>query len=223
MNNSSNSHLEADKVHWSIGDVVIALLLSGLSFFCVVGVMRYVQSIPDLMKENYELFVSLAVGVLYLISKYPIDRASYGFQRKGFKRTIVWGLMGGVILSAINSPYKTFVKGVTWEKFEKFIALNPGDFSICVFLAFAIIILPVLEEIFFRGCVYRILKGSLNPFWSVLITSSVSALGHYDAASFIYSLFLIGILEWSGYLGASIVAHVMWNATWYLSLLIFKF
>lgn len=223
MDKLPNDKLEADKVHWSAADVAIALLFSALSFVCAVGIMGYVESIPFLMKENYELFISISVGILYLISKYPINRNTYGLQKNSLKRTIIWGLAGGIILSAINFPYKSFGKGPAWEKFEDFVALNPGNFSIGVFLAFSIVILPTLEEIFFRGCVYRILKKSLNPFWSVLVTSSVYALGHYDMVFFFYSLLLIGILEGSGYLGASILSHVLWNGTWYLSLLMFKF
>lgn len=222
MEKSSNSQLETDGIRWSAADVVIALLISALSLFCVAGVMRFVESIPELMKENYELVVSMAAGVLYLIGKYPIERNSYGIHKEGIKKTLAWGFAGGAILSAINFPLKDFAKGVAWKKFEAFVALNPGRLSIGVFLAFSIVILPILEEIFFRGCVYRILRQRLNTFLSVLITSSVFAIGHGDMVFFLYSLILIGTLEGSSYLGASIVAHITWNATWYLSVLVLR-
>lgn len=222
MNKSLNSHLEKNKIQWSAGHVVFALLISGLSLFGAVGIMRFVESIPDQMKGNYELFISVAIGILYLVSVYPIDITSYGLQKVGFKKTIAWGLVGGIILSIINFPYRGFVKGAAWDEFDQFIASNPGSFSIGLFLVFSIVILPVLEEIFFRGCIYRILKNSINPFWSAVITSSLFTLGHYDMVFFLYSLLLIGILELSGYLGSSILAHVLWNASWYISILIFK-
>jgi membrane protease YdiL (CAAX protease family) len=80
----------------------------------------------------------------------------------------------------------------------------------------------VVEELFFRGLLFRALTGSfkqlgprLAPAASIAITALVFALVHFEALQFLGLAgfgAVLGILAWrTGRLGPSIVAHMTFN------------
>lgn len=92
-----------------------------------------------------------------------------------------------------------------------------GDwFAIVVLVLMAVIVAPVVEEIIFRGCIYRFLKSQTTLLSAQLISGMVFATLHANLLSFV-PLVIVGILlarvyEKTGSLGVAIWFHAFFNA-----------
>lgn len=91
----------------------------------------------------------------------------------------------------------------------------------------AVVLAPVVEEIIFRGCVYRFLKSQTSLIAAQIISSALFALLHTNLLSFV-PLMVVGILlariyEKSGNLGVAIWFHAFFNGFSLSMLLITSF
>lgn len=80
----------------------------------------------------------------------------------------------------------------------------------------AVIWAPIIEEIVYRGALYRFLRARLSAAVTILLTASVFAIGHPYAPLGILSVFVSGVAfgllrEWRGSLVAPMVAHALHN------------
>lgn len=88
----------------------------------------------------------------------------------------------------------------------------------------AIILAPISEELLFRGCVYRFLKGKLKHIQANAITAFLFALLHMHTAAFL-PLFLLGMLlcrcyEKTGNIYVCIILHALFNLNTFVIILI---
>lgn len=209
-------------INYSAIDVVIAFAIMGIVVFGLALIMPLITFVPSQQKDNYGLFLMLSAGIIYLTKKYKISIEEYGFNKHGITKTIMWGVGGGIFLSILNFPLRTITRGTAWIDFEIFLESNSDRFSVISFLVFASLLLPIMEEILFRGYVYRVLKNRYKVFLATVITCAAYAVGHLDIVFALYSYVLISVNEKSNFLGSSIIAHVLWNSSWYLSIYFFK-
>jgi membrane protease YdiL (CAAX protease family) len=92
-----------------------------------------------------------------------------------------------------------------------------GDpLAIGLLVIFAIVLAPIVEEIIFRACIYRFLKGQMSLLLAQLLSATLFALVHANLLSFA-PLLLVGILlarnyERSGNLLIPILFHAFFNA-----------
>jgi membrane protease YdiL (CAAX protease family) len=92
-----------------------------------------------------------------------------------------------------------------------------GDWlAIGTLIFMAIVVAPVVEEIIFRGCIYRFLKSQTTLLGAQIISGSVFAMLHANLLSFV-PLVLVGVLlarvyEKTGSLGVAIWFHAFFNA-----------
>ena len=82
-------------------------------------------------------------------------------------------------------------------------------------LLHVLILAPVVEEVIFRGYIYRILKSKLPIIFSMIISSTLFALIHYNVLSyillFVLSIFLTYIYERNGSIICPIIIHSLFN------------
>ena len=88
--------------------------------------------------------------------------------------------------------------------------------AIGLLVIFAIVLAPIIEEIIFRACIYRFLKGQMSILLAQLLSGTLFALVHANLLSFA-PLLLVGILlarnyERSGNLLIPILFHAFFNA-----------
>jgi membrane protease YdiL (CAAX protease family) len=92
-----------------------------------------------------------------------------------------------------------------------------GDsIAIVVLVLMAVIVAPIVEEIIFRGCIYRFLKSQATLVGAQIISGMVFASLHANLLSFI-PLVIVGILlarvyEKTGSLAVAIWFHAFFNA-----------
>lgn len=92
-----------------------------------------------------------------------------------------------------------------------------GDWAAMVLLVMmAVIVAPVVEEVIFRGCIYRFLKSQTTLLGAQVISGAVFAFLHGNLLSFV-PLILVGVLlarayEKTGSLAVAIWFHAFFNA-----------
>lgn len=101
---------------------------------------------------------------------------------------------------------------------------HPGDPLVTTIrVATAVVISPILEEIIFRGLIYRALKGRGSKFVAAGFTSFIFALIHWNllafAGLFMLSICLIKIYEHSADIREPILVHALLNAITIICLL----
>mgnify|MGYP004475375609 CR=1 FL=1 len=102
-----------------------------------------------------------------------------------------------------------------------------GDpLAICLLVIFAVLLAPIVEELIFRGCIYRFLKSQTSLLLAQLISGVIFALIHANLLSFV-PLVLVGILlarsyEKSGNILVPICFHALFNGFSLLMLLIYN-
>jgi len=87
---------------------------------------------------------------------------------------------------------------------------------ILLLVAMAVIVAPIVEEIIFRGCIYRFLKSQMTLLPAQMLSGAFFALLHGNLMSFL-PLVVVGILlarvyEKSGSIGVAIWFHAFFNA-----------
>ncbi len=84
-----------------------------------------------------------------------------------------------------------------------------------LFVAVIVLIGPLLEELVFRGFLWRVLEGDARPVGAILGTSLVFGMWHLDPIQSVGVLplsFFLGVVRWrSGSLGPCIAIHVLNN------------
>jgi hypothetical protein len=82
-------------------------------------------------------------------------------------------------------------------------------------VAFAVIIMPVVEELLFRGFLYPVFKGWAGALASTVFVSALFATLHLNLASlpalFVLALTFSLAYEWSGSIALPIVMHMAFN------------
>lgn len=82
-------------------------------------------------------------------------------------------------------------------------------------LLHVLIFAPIVEEVIFRGYIYKILKSKLPIIFSMIISSTLFALIHYNVLSyillFVLSIFLTYIYERNGSIICPIIIHSLFN------------
>ncbi|HAV11910.1 MAG TPA: hypothetical protein DCX06_00230 [Opitutae bacterium] len=87
--------------------------------------------------------------------------------------------------------------------------------AIAVLVIFAVILAPVVEEIIFRGCIYRFLKSKVSLVAAQVMSGAVFAVMHANLMSFL-PLVIVGIIlartyEKSGNLAVPMCFHAFFN------------
>ena len=88
--------------------------------------------------------------------------------------------------------------------------------AMLLLVTLAVIMAPVVEEIIFRGCIYRFLKSQTSLLVAQIISGCIFSIMHANLLSLV-PLILVGILlariyEKTGSLNASIWFHALFNA-----------
>ncbi|MCZ4693131.1 CPBP family intramembrane metalloprotease [Ancylomarina euxinus] len=199
------------------------LFIGGLfSFIASLIISGSLDSLHQTQEMNLrELFFTQGAGLIGALAvifffRKNIDKrsiSSMGFSIKGKSKDLLWGLLSatGIMLVGTGILYINNSISITSIHFDT------SDF-IYGFLLFIIVALN--EEILCRGYILNNLMDSTNPYWSLIISSTIFTLGHSfnDNLSLfgITNLFIAGILLGSTYiytrnLWFPISLHLFWN------------
>jgi len=224
--NSSEKKIQ----YWNIWDIVHAILLVFISAFILYILGLVIQNItpfqiPEQLIAAINSSISTCCGTIYLLKCYPLDNSLPSIKKYNAKKLLIAGFGGGVIVSAINFPYKTiFEKQEITAKL--FISIETGKIYVIILLLFTVVITPIVEELFLRVGVYRIVKNKFNTMWGYIATALLFSIMHTpsipQAIKFVLSsLILTYIYEKTNSVETSILAHLIWNMTFFVAIYLY--
>jgi membrane protease YdiL (CAAX protease family) len=200
---------------------------TGWVFAACVLILLFSQSVL------YMILVVMAVAA-FLAESRRTGTEQFGLNRIPPGKLVGWSLLicGAVIfvelplsegidrlMTTIRLPHP---EQETVEAFRKF--NQPGQ--IFAFMVQAVLISPLIEELFFRGFLLGFLKNYTSIGWAIVLSGGVFAFAHANLGSAL-QLWILGIVlgvayEHAGSLLLPIGIHACWNLLTALSLLLEK-
>jgi membrane protease YdiL (CAAX protease family) len=207
---------------WHVVKAVLVAILFGLLFYIFSLAISEIDSIniPEQILLAISSTGSTLCATIYLLKKHPINYKLNNLKTN-IRSIITWGFASGIAISILQFPYATIL-GRKEIKAKLFIPIDEGIEYIALLLFLSIIATPIIEEILFRLCVYKVLKNRYNILIGYAGTALLFSIMH--TASILQSiLFMISSIiltytyEKTELIEASIVAHSIWNTAWFSS------
>lgn len=168
--------------------------------------------------NEYYLFLVLAVGLIFI----PLLKKNYIVKdNKIYKQDILLSIVFGLILSVL---YNFIIYNL--NEFYSFTNLYTGSTNILVSIISTGIIGPIIEEYMIRGIMYNELKQKHSIMKSIILTSIIFALLHFNLIQMIYafclSFILIYMYEKTNNIKIPIIIHMTSNIVTTIYCLILK-
>ena len=104
------------------------------------------------------------------------------------KVIIIWP-----VLMLVSLVSKTIFNEFSVQEIVNNIKTSNNSTELIIAFIMIVIIAPIIEEILFRGLIYRVIKRLLGPFFSAFISSLLFSFVHLNLLSFPY-LFILGVI-----------------------------
>ncbi|NLV17565.1 MAG: CPBP family intramembrane metalloprotease [Syntrophomonadaceae bacterium] len=169
---------------------------------------------------NYVVYFFIffaAIGVVLLMTRSGF--AQVGFRAGRIKSVLAWGVGGGLgllgIVIAVGVIVQFFVPELEPQPFETAIReiVNMGD--LVALLVLGSVLAPLVEEVFFRGMVYPVIRKQLGVTWGIVFAGLFFGMLHWDLWRMIPlalgGMGLTYIYERTGNIYAPWLAHGVWN------------
>jgi len=182
-----------------------------------------------LIVQSVSLFLYAYILSVVRGSRNPFN--DFGLR---FRKSSLWFLLVGIaiqIVSVVISIPLQIIKGASTEQGVVTTFKSSSGLAFGLLLVMVAFVVPVAEELAFRGILQRGLAKNMRPLFSILISGSVFAGIHLSdpgALIGITSLFIVGIsvaalANYRGRIDASICLHIGFNMTTAFFLLISRY
>jgi membrane protease YdiL (CAAX protease family) len=215
---------------WSGWDVFVIALLAVLSIpvFGVVLVVGMHFATPHINLNDVAATVAVLAQLLgYIVVAIYMVMLLEGKYGTRFWKAIrwnwpssIWKSVGlGVVLLLSLNVLAHFLPMPKSTPFDQFFS-KPRDAYLLS--AFAITLGPLMEELFFRGFLYPVLKRRLGMVWGIILTALPFGLMHMFQYGYAWGvvlvIFIMGVVctvvrEVTGSVASSFLVHVGYNAT----------
>jgi membrane protease YdiL (CAAX protease family) len=171
-------NIDPNKKNWRVTDILVSVFMLIAMYVLFIIVISAFFKPSDLFLQIVDNIFKFA-PIYYLNNKYPIkifsnckkkDNLRYFLIGTGlcFALDLFYGISAGLTRN-IPDQYVP-------ERYALFMQYNM--FQKLLDLVNSVIVTPVLEEIFFRGFIYRILRNRYNVFWGALLSTIIFSLFH---------------------------------------------
>lgn len=204
------------KGDWTIKDVFNVFVLTfiiefvlylSLQLLNIGGLIASVQQIPVLRGLLlFGIYLLQVLGMIlplwfFVIKKYDSTYNEFSFKWIGSIKTLFWVLGSylffiGLSIFVIMLFFSLGIQNFGFEPQTPLFEIFGNDIPGFVFaFLIAVIIAPIVEEIFFRGFVLSTLVKEISPFWGVAITALIFASVHFEFQSIMPLLILSVVLN----------------------------
>lgn len=199
-------------------------------FITLFGVFPKITEFTDSIHPTLSFIITYGIQIIILfcplyffaIRKYQAGFADFGFQKISFGKLFTYVFSTYIFYFLITAAISTYlytnqVELPGYKGQESHLPLFGTDVIGYVGATFFIVFLaPILEEVFFRGFVYRTLVKTWSVWFGSIMSAVLFALFHFEFQSFI-PLLILGLLlnfnyQKTGSLWTSICFHSMNNA-----------
>jgi membrane protease YdiL (CAAX protease family) len=181
------------------------------------------------------LWIGLAGGVVYAARQRGSGHVEADFGlRIRWPQDVVVGVVVGLasqygLVPLLYLPFEQFDSGLRHrleDQAKNVTRAAHGGLQITLLFLFLAIGAPLIEELFFRGLLFRSLRRRYGPRVAIAGSAVVFGLAHFELlqlpALIVFGLVLGVLAERTGRLGPGIVAHAAFNAATVLSLTLAK-
>lgn len=177
-------------------------------------------------KEVQGLLIFALTFFLYVLSQWK-ELFPY-FKNSGFRAGFVTWFLALPLVMAWASVVEYLMEnllGYSGKEQSAVLAIKKGSsdpFTFAILIFFIALVVPVMEEILFRGYLQNWLRNYLKAWPAIVLTSAIFAFFHYTpdqggsnitilSSLFILSCFLGWLVERTGSLRSSIALHATFN------------
>jgi len=165
----------------------------------------------------YFLYFATGIGLVLLATSARLEMV--GFKRQDLGLTMRWGVGGGLILFVMVLGAGIIIQllqpSFPPQPFEEVLRqVNTGK-ELLVMLLVGSVLAPLVEEVYFRGMVYPVLRQYVGVTWGLIISGILFGLMHWDpwrtVPLALGGMALAYIYERSRTIYAPWMAHGVWN------------
>ena len=192
-----NNKFFSEKNSWSIIEAIA--ILSAFIFFQIgMSVMAFVPVFDKLFKDVFLKLLfwafignSIVVFIAVMLAKIrPVSVwKQFGFYKINLKKWFLMVSSGWLSIIAVGIVYNLIMKFFGIEIESQLLAQEAQkykDIGSIIFLILIVgFIMPIVEELIFRGVLYQALRSKLSVLFSILISSSIFAVVHVDIKFFV--------------------------------------
>ncbi len=186
------------------GDVLMLLYL------CIFSLAGYFLVLKKIKGDKIRYFINFSTikkDALYSIKMYALS--FLGAILLGVIIIMFIAVLAVLIKKSPQEAIEAYSKGLDSERAQVVAHIGVLKIIMLVFMA------PVIEEVFFRGCLYTALRKNHSVFFSIIVSSLFFAFMHGYFFNFIYISFMgimgAWIYEKKRSLTAPIFFHFLWN------------
>ena len=229
-----------DQAKWGIPSVLVALLMAQVGaifwFSAIASLLYGSDPIPSadsrpiwtLLVFNAGLWLAYFFGPI-IVKRYsesgPLLDFNLGITLREAAVAIALGV--GTQLAVLPALYWVLLRFVSGDPSESAIALTDrvdGTLDLALVSFAVVIVAPIVEEWFYRGFVFSTLARRIGVLGAASVSSALFALVHLEAillpGLFVLALLLCWITVRSAKIGPAILAHMAFNATTVVQLLV---
>ncbi len=164
--------IDPNKKRWQVTDILVSLFILIIAYVLSAMISSAFFKASILFEDIFDKIFMLA-PIYYLNNKYPLTIFSR-FNKEDLK----YFVMGITLCTIMNifSFISTRSTGNIPEQYSLFMGYDIYQKSL--YLSFFFIVGPLLEEIFCRGFIFRILRNRYNIFWGALGSTIIFSLFH---------------------------------------------
>lgn len=201
----------------------IQILLFGVGTD-IFSLLVYLGVLPDSLVASFVInyfvyFIIFFVAIEIVLLMTRSGFAQVGFKAGRIKSILTWGVGGGLsllaVVLAVGVIMQFFIPELEPQPFETAIRETVNLGELMSLLVVGSVLAPLVEEIFFRGMVYPVIRKQLGVTGGIIIAGLFFGMLHWDLWRMI-SLALGGmglayIYERTGNIYAPWLAHGVWN------------
>jgi len=209
-----------ERKEWRVSDVIIALAVVIGVKFLTVKVLRalYINLlIHSYFISHFADFIGILIAVYFLNKKYLLKLTPVITFRQ-FYIYIVPALFFNLIFAVF--PYSVWLGQLKVVPMEYSLFRWFGTLEKFFFLVSLCLLGPILEEIFYRGFLYRIIRNRYNIFWGAIVSMGIYYIYHGisidNITIMISGLIFTYVYEKTGVIWNSIIIHSLSNTLWFI-------
>ena len=208
------SNIDLDKTRWQVTDIFVSLFIL-IAIYVLSAIVISAFFKPNHLFSQFVDNIFILAPIYYLNNKYPLKV----FSNFNEKDNLKYFLIGTVLCFTLNLFYGISARltRIVPEQYTLFIQYS--IFGKILDLINSLILTPVLEEIFFRGFIYRILRNRYNVFWGALGSTIIFSLFHGFKIDIIINIGILGLIFTYVYhktesIPLTALAHSICSAAW---------
>jgi membrane protease YdiL (CAAX protease family) len=212
-----------EREKWHVKDVIFAVFLYIITVAFIYARLRSLSFITDNLADGFSNFLAGSIVIYVLNHKYPLRLLSAFHVRS----TLMYSLSGLMACFVVYLPFYSTIWSGSLEEIPKYYIVFTeanvfGKFFSILYLCF---LAPLVEEVFIRGFIYRILKNKYNILWGTVFSTMVFYLLHgvdienlMNIKIIFVSLVLTFVYERTGTIWSSVITHSLNNILWFILL-----